>query len=56
MWLSVEPGFRLEGPPPGLAQGRWDVDRSLIIVAGVLVVVVAIGYFVARVRRARGAL
>ena len=52
-----QPGVRSEGPPPGLASGRYDVPRWVIVLVGVVIVAVGIGYLVTRVllRRRKGA-
>ncbi len=40
----------VEGPPAGVASGRYDVPKTAIAIVGALVVVVGLGVMVARVR------
>jgi hypothetical protein len=43
----------LERPPPGLARGSHVVPAALVIAVAALLVLVTLGYYVARWRRAR---
>jgi hypothetical protein len=49
----AQPTVRIEGPPPGLASGRFDVPRWSIGALGGAIVLASVGYLVARWRRAR---
>jgi hypothetical protein len=49
----AQPTTRIEGPPPGLASGRFDVPRWMIGAFGALLVLAAVGFLAARWRRAR---
>lgn len=51
----AQPTTRIEGPPPGLASGRFDVPRWSIGLFGALIALAAVGYLAARWRRARKA-
>ncbi len=51
----AQPTTRTEGPPPGLASGRFDAPRWAIAALGAAIVLASIGYLVARWRRARRA-
>jgi hypothetical protein len=51
---AATPTVRVEGPPPGIASGRWDVPRWTIGVVGGAIVAVGAVYLVVRVVR-RGA-
>jgi hypothetical protein len=46
---------RTEGPPPGLASGRFDAPRWAIASLGAVIALAAFGYLLARRRRARRA-
>jgi hypothetical protein len=48
-----QPGVRVEGPPPGLASGRYDVPRWSIIALGTVIVLAGCVYLVVRVLRSR---
>ncbi|HEU4536640.1 MAG TPA: hypothetical protein VFS00_21090 [Polyangiaceae bacterium] len=50
-----QPTTRIEGPPPGLASGRFDVPRWAIGALGAAIALAAFGYLLARWRRARKA-
>ena len=45
------PTVRVEGPPPGIASGRWDVPRWSIGVVGGAIVAASAVYLVVRVVR-----
>jgi hypothetical protein len=49
----AEPTVHVEGPPPGLPSGRYDVPRWAVGGAGSLVVAVGILYLAARLLRRR---
>ena len=52
---SSQPMTRTEGPPPGLASGRYDVPRWAVGALGAAIVLASFAYLVARWRRARKA-
>lgn len=49
--VALQPTVQVEGPPPGLASGRYDVPRWTIGLLGALIVLSGILYLVARTAR-----
>jgi hypothetical protein len=49
--LAHQPGVKIEGPPPGLASGRYDVPRPAIVAVAVVIVVIGLGYTLVRLVR-----
>lgn len=55
MKLVLQPSYRVEGPPPGLARGRWEVDRTIIAILGAAILVLGLAYFFTRIYRRKKA-
>ncbi len=53
MPLLLAPTYRIEGPPPGVAQGRWDLPFWLIAILGGALVTLGLVYFVVRLVQLR---
>ena len=49
--LAHQPGVKIEGPPPGLASGRYDVPRAAIAAVAAVIVAVGLGYTLVRLIR-----
>lgn len=45
------PSVRVEGPPPGLASGRYDVPRWAIAIVGAAIFLAGVLYLTARAAR-----
>jgi hypothetical protein len=51
--LAFQPTVKIEGPPPGVASGRYDVPRPAIAAVGALIVALGVGALALRLRRRR---
>jgi len=49
--LAFQATVQIQGPPAGPASGRYDVPRPVIAGVGALIVLVGVGYLLARLRR-----
>lgn len=49
--LTLQPVVKMEGPPAGVAAGRFDVPRPLIAALGALILVIGISAIFFRLRR-----
>jgi hypothetical protein len=53
--LAMQPMVKIEGPPPGVAAGRYDVPRPVIAGVGALIVALGGGALAVRLRRRKKA-
>ncbi|MCS6899830.1 MAG: hypothetical protein RMJ98_09325 [Myxococcales bacterium] len=51
--LALQPIVKIEGPPPGVASGRYDVPRPVIAGVGALIAALGMGALLLRLRRWR---
>jgi len=52
--VILQPGVKVEGPPPGAASGRFDVPRWAIGVLGGTIIGLGVLYLVIRLIATRG--